>query len=361
MMKRRFALSGLALLLLVGSGAMWARSREGTPDPALYTTALGQIPAALAVAPGGGRVFAIGGRGAASSVLDAETGDVVATVPVHGGAAAVDARTSTVLVTGDAGVTVLDAVSGRVRRVVPLSVAPDSIAVDPRTGHAFVVDPGSDTVRMLDTRTGAVVRTVSLVMTPSAVAVDARAGQAFVTSDSPFVDVLDTRNGAPIRAVVIRTAPGRLTVDPGSGHAFVVVAGAGSVAMLDMRGGALLHTTTVAGGVVALALDARRGRAYVVSRDGGASFATTTAGALTVLDARGGAVVKTYAVGFNPTAVAVDERSGRVFVASGVSAAIEPDRWRWLPGVLRAHLPFLPPPGPRLRVTPPGVTALAAP
>ncbi len=361
-MKRQYLAPALALLVvaLLGGGAAWARAREAAPSPALYTTALDQVPVALAVDARRDHIFAIPATGPTGSMLDAETGVVLGAVPAHGGAAAADEGVGTVLVTGDAGVTMLDAASGRVRRVVPMSVAPDSIAVDPRAGHAFVVDPGSNTVRTLDTRTGAIVRTMSAVMTPSGVAVDTRTERVFVTSDSPFVSVLDARTGAAGSTLVVRT-PGHLTIDPGSGRAFVVGAGAATVAMLDMRSGALLHTTTVAGGVVALALDPRRERAYAVSRDGGWSFSPAVAGTLTVLDARSGAVVKTYQLGFNPTAVAVDARSGRIFIASGVGATVEPDRWRWLPSWLRDKLPFLPPPGPHVRVRPPGVTAFAAP
>jgi len=51
-------------------------------------------------------------------------------------------------------------------------------------------------------------------------------------------------------------------------------------------------------------------------------------GTVSVLDARGGRVLRTEAVGIAPTALTVDERSGRVFVANRQSHRAYPAAMR---------------------------------
>lgn len=362
-MKRRYrALLCAALIVaLAGAGAAWVRARQDTPGPILYTVPLSGSPAALVVDGRTERVFVTAARDGAGSVLDARTGALVGVMLIPGAALAVDERAGTVFAVGPTVVSMLDATNGRFLRQLAVGETPTTVAVDARVGHAFVVDPGSNAVYMLDTRTGTVVRGQSMVMTPALVAVDEQGGQALVTSGSPFVSVLDARSGASVRTAVLRASGGPLAVDGRSGHVFVLDPGGNSVAMLDMRAGLVLRRIAVGLFPVALAIDARRGRAYVVSRDEATSFNPTTTGGVSVLDTRTGAVLRTIPVGVDPVAVAVDEESGRVFVATRGGTMVAPDRWRWLPSWLRGRLPFLPPPGPHLRVTPPGVTAFDLP
>jgi len=48
--------------------------------------------------------------------------------------------------------------------------------------------------------------------------------------------------------------------------------------------------------------------------------------------------------------MAVDERTGHVFVLNGPRTVPVPDPWAWLPAWLRRRLPFLPPAGRQNRV-----------
>ena len=57
-------------------------------------------------------------------------------------------------------VSVLDAHTGAVRRTVPGGVRPLHVAMDARTGRAFVPGIAGATVSILDTRTGTVLRTL---------------------------------------------------------------------------------------------------------------------------------------------------------------------------------------------------------
>jgi YVTN family beta-propeller protein len=57
---------------------------------------------------------------------------------------------------------------------VPVGRSPGYIAVDPRTGRAFVSNFSDDSVSVLDIRSGAILRTVAVGIAPSVVAVDVR-------------------------------------------------------------------------------------------------------------------------------------------------------------------------------------------
>src|SRR5690242_5143031 len=57
---------------------------------------------------------------------------------------------------------------------IPVGSSPGYVAVDTRTGHAFVTNYLDDSVSVFDTRRGIAVGTVRVGHAPSAVAVDAR-------------------------------------------------------------------------------------------------------------------------------------------------------------------------------------------
>jgi YVTN family beta-propeller protein len=78
------------------------------------------------------------------------------------------------------------------------------------------------------------------------------------------------------------------------------------VSTLDISTGAVLGTTPVGRAPQVLAVDTRTGHVFVVN---------TGDGTVSVLDARSGALLRTVAIGPNPRAMAIDERTGRVFVA----------------------------------------------
>ncbi len=111
---------------------------------------------------------------------------------------------------------------------------------------------------------------------------------------------------APVlRSVPVGRGPVALAVDQRTGRVFVVGA-AGSVTTLDATTGAPLRSVAVGRGAQAVAVDEATGRAFV-----------TDPGRVFVLDARTGAVLRARSVGGGgPTGgLAVDARHGEVFVA----------------------------------------------
>lgn len=113
--------------------------------------------------------------------------------------------------------------------------------------------------------------------------------------------------------------------------------------MLDANSGAVLHSSTVGVAPGPLAVDARHHHVLVVT--GGAVDAAgnpSGAGTVAVLDARSGAVVRTITAGMAPGDIALDERANRAFVLNFGGKAQASDPWAWLPRPLRHAMPFLP-------------------
>lgn len=132
---------------------------------------------------------------------------------------------------------------------------------------------------------------------------------------APRRHAADGGDGAvPAPSPVVRALPLvgiGVAVDEATGRAFVTQE-RGAVAVLDAGSGALLRTTAVgAGGQAApVAVDAVSGRVFVVTRD-----------TVATLDARSGALLHTTRLAF-PSAVAVAPALGRVYVAAQGGVAI---------------------------------------
>ncbi len=141
---------------------------------------------------------------------------------------------------------------------------------------------------------------------------------------------------SPVLAIVAAANGGLpvISVDEGAGRAYVAIrlgsgpGGAAAVRVLDVATGALVGTAPLpapgsigsGGAVVAVAVDARRGRAYAVSAGsssctssgGGPQTCVTTGAAILVLDARVGRTLGTLAVDAGG-ALAVDQRTGLLY------------------------------------------------
>ncbi|MDQ2830205.1 MAG: hypothetical protein M3Y74_14320, partial [Chloroflexota bacterium] len=99
-------------------------------------------------------------------------------------AVGIDATARHVFVTtlGTNRVTMLDAQSGAVLRVIPVGVRPMVVAVDTRTHRAFIGNDVDGSVTILDSVTGAVAGTVAVGQDPTDAAVDERTGRAFIVN-----------------------------------------------------------------------------------------------------------------------------------------------------------------------------------
>lgn len=318
---RRPRLLGL-LVLLACIVAMFGPWHEPARF-ATHTVVVGMQPSAVAVDPRTGRAFVVSYGDSTLSIVDAPTADLIRTLPLGGppGPLIVDEQTGRAFVVtdGNSSVSVFETRGGRLLRVIAVSAAErPAMAVDTRTDRIFLTGP--DGVVVLDGRDGSVLRTIPLAVAPNALAglaVDARTGHVFaVDHNDAAVIMMDTRGGRVLRAIAVGSGPTDVVVDERTGRAFVVNADSYSLSVIDTRDGALVRTLSLDPGP--LAVDERTGRVFMAS-DGGASY-----GNLYVLDAATGRLLRTAytSPAASPTALAVDQRSGRVFVAAGGGVSV---------------------------------------
>ncbi len=276
------------------------------------------------------------------SMIDTRGGAVLrtTTLGIEAGPVAVDEITGYVFVAatgptkrdgtprGPGAVSMIDARSGALVHTVAVGLGPTAIAVDGRTGRAFVLNGQSDSVSVVDTSSGTVRRTVRVGRNPLAAAVDEVTGRVFVTSPGGWpapgtVSVLDARTGHVLKTVTVGWSADTVAVDARTGHVFLT--GDRVVSMLDATSGAVLATIPVGGNPFAVAVDTRTGRAFITGTDGGVFAAIhhiapgsppEWAGYIAVLDTRSGAPLRTVRVGRDPRGVVVDERAGHAFVAN---------------------------------------------
>jgi DNA-binding beta-propeller fold protein YncE len=169
------------------------------------------------------------------------------------------------------------------------------------------------------------------------VAVDQRSGRVFITDTGPerFLQ--------------------KMVAGSGGLGAFMPL-GPGSLHVLDARTGAPLALVSVGMAPNAIAVDERRNRVYVVNAGSHDAYGTAGStsivirapiygpGGLSVLDATSGRLLRSVALGTQPSSIALDAPTGQIIIGdTGDSAPHpQPDPWGWLPRPVRRFLAFLP-------------------
>jgi YVTN family beta-propeller protein len=187
----------------------------------LHTIAVGPYPALVAVDAPVGRVLVVhswgrpadagpGSLGGGTDVLDAHTGQLLATLAV--GAVAPES--------------------------IGQGVLPSLVALDERRGHAFVLervadDPAAGRVIMLDDREARILRSIAVAPFPVALAVDASAGRLFVLH--AFASCHTSASAwAALPASVRRWLPFLASSAPSAGAPQLTCASHGSVSVFDL-------------------------------------------------------------------------------------------------------------------------------
>jgi DNA-binding beta-propeller fold protein YncE len=285
----------------------------------------------------------------------------------------------------------LDARTGTVLRTVAVAGEPSIPAVDDRANRLFVSaftpgkHPGHGTLTVLDSRSGRVVARTKVGGIPSAIVVAQSAGRVFVQTYDPtcggcasMLNMIDATTGTMLGARPVGTG-GRFVVDEQHERLYMTIGS--TLTVLDARSGKSvwkrdldpcgwgmvfirrtqrLFTTT--GGTVGRGSAGRHGYFCVVDTDtrkvvravdegegvlvrllavdepAGVVLATIRgprgSGAVELLDARDGHVVRQFSAFYGAVAAAVDSRTGRIYVLSRDSAAgstlrvLDPRGWR---------------------------------
>lgn len=410
---RRWGATALGLLVILAGAAVVVAHSESS-GASVRLVSVGYSAAAIAIDGRAGRVLVLNrnadgngsplGRGSVS-VLDARSGAVLRTTTVGTlpGSIAVDERAGRVVVTNprDGSVSVLDVSNGTLLQTihVPGTIgALGAMAMDEQSGRAFVVNTSDGTVGVLDTRRGLLVRTVrvpaaiALYGANVSIAVDAGRNRIFIGRNSigvtqafglplhtGIVSVLDGRDGAYLYTMTVNQDVDHVAVDMTTGH--VVTTSAAGVSVLDAGSGRILRAVSLDATFAQPVLDTRSGRAFIAGTSGGVyvfdarhgrvlgrglgapagitalavderrgRLLICTAGEVRVLDAKSMALLRSVPVQGCDGGLALDEAAGRAFALSSGGMDIVSDPWSWLPSWARRWLPFLAATAPQRRL-----------
>jgi YVTN family beta-propeller protein len=200
---------------------------------------------------------------------------------------------------------------GAVVRTVIVGVFPSYIALDARTGHAFVANSLDASVSVLDDTDGAVLRTVPVGSNggadPEDVALDSAIGRAYVTTDDGYLTLFNTLSGAILRSESLGATGDVLAIDPADGHLFVASADTGSVQMLNARTATPLLVRPSGTFPQALGIDATNHRLFV---------ANSGDNTVSVLDDTNARELQKVRVGSSPDQVLVSAALHRVYIGN---------------------------------------------
>jgi DNA-binding beta-propeller fold protein YncE len=205
---------------------------------------------------------------------------------------------------------VVDARSGSVESVVPTGRWPHDVAA--ADGTIFVGDELADTVTVV--RGAGVVATVPVVAQPGGLAV-AGNDLAVVGVRARRLELLDTRTLGEVASAPAMTGPSHVAAYHGS--LYVIDTGGGALVVFDLHGG--LHQVArvaLRGSPLGVAVDEARQRLWVT---------LTARNQLVEFDLSGRLPQRTATVPTvrQPDSVAVDDRSGTVFVAGAASGVLQ--------------------------------------
>jgi len=305
----------------------------------LHSSFVGYVPDSIALDTKMGRLFVANKVDHTVSILDSATGALQRTVVVPPSPLqiAVDATAQRAIVVtggvadnagislGSGGVSVLDTRSGHVLNTLPLAETPMDLAIDQQRGRAYVLAEGLNVVAL---KSGGIIDRLPLQGRGMSVAQDDKTDRVFVlTSRQPnpalqATTILSTResdSGRLLARVTLPGGAGGIVVDAAARRVLVFtddyVDGGERVGLIDAGSGRVLHLAAPANmlhvsALVAPVVDTRRGYAF-------AAVDNSSSAIVGVWTTRTGALVRTIAaIGSNVTAMAVDERGGRLYVVS---------------------------------------------
>lgn len=305
---------------------------------------LEQAPHQVAVNPRTGHLFAVCPDVAAVYLLEAGTGQVLATLPIGAGAGhgiAFDAVRQRVYVTNskDDTVTVIQDVGRRVALRLPLIIkaAQDAPNRSTRAMGQPSEAPEWDAVRTLDM--GAfdawqVWPMLALARRPNAsvdaLVVDVTRQRLVVASESSLV-AMDALTARPLWRRPLLGAPSMLAVSAKTGTIYAPLPETGELQAYDVSGTLIWQVSGLGHPSNALAAE-------------GFVYVSDSAGArLIVLDARSGSIVRSRDMGHAPHALAHDVFKGRLYVGLmgvGTILALEADTLEPVGSVVLAGLGY---------------------
>ncbi len=198
-------------------------------------------------------------------------------------------------------------------KVKTLSVlrGPSALAIDEASRKAYVAATLSDSLSVLDLNSQTIAAPIPLGSLPTGLAWDGFARRLYSANFvADAVSVLDPASRSVVASWPCGAAPWALAVDPVLQRLYTLNSGENALAIAGAADGAIRRKIPL-GGVEAgvVAVSAGTHRVYVTS-------GSVNNNNLTVLDGLASEVVATVRVGERPVGIAIDETSGRIYVAS---------------------------------------------
>lgn len=239
------------------------------------------LPFAVAVDPVADRVYVTDQYGSKVHAIDGSAAARTGTSPrLDGGVwgVAANSETGRVYVTNPAAgtLTVLDGESLQPVAVVPVGAGPKGVAVDSLANRIYVTNSGyfyirngiERTVSVVDGATNAVVGTITVEDGPAAVAVDPAHGLVYVANKDAHpgtVSVIDAEHGELVTSVVVGDNPAGVAVDPRTRYVYASLQTESEVAVVDARTNAYAGTLPTGSSPTPVAVDPLAQRAYVAN------------------------------------------------------------------------------------------------
>jgi len=338
------------IALLTGALALSIGPSVAVPVSQAQLIHLGITPVAVAIDEKIGRVFVAGSSGGAGrlAILDM-AGRILHVANINGSVqVGVEGVPSTDVVTDDAlghifvtsfsiqagtftgsWVSMLDARSGAVLRVLHQDTAPLHIVCDQARSRVYVVDEAPlskgavSNLTVLDAGTGMVISTVFVNRRPRAIAVDDK-GRVFViaqpsgasgTALGPgLLGVVEPQHGHVVRVTKIAQDPQQVVVDNKRGRVFVVASALsppyiGTVDIVNTTTGRVMGTLHTGPTPIASVVDQTTGRVYVLNKG------YEKSSSISVFDPSTGGTVHTINLPGAGVAMALDSHHTRIFIA----------------------------------------------
>lgn len=306
-----------AALLATGLAAAWTSpASAATTYEVVDSINLGRAAGdGIAIDPIARSAFVVHPGQDVVSVVDLDTGEVEAVVPVGDEPfrVAVDPGRARAYVSNYLGnsVSVIDTTSNAVVHTITGLAGPRGLEVDPTTHLLYVANfLGGENLSVVDpTKTPATItNTGYLDSRPWAVDVDPTTHRAYATT--LFGDQLHTvsQSAQIVDELGFFDGPTTVNVDPATGRAYIAHAGAMSVVDISTDDAAVVGTLPTGAQPSDVAIDQEFGILYVSNY--------TTAN-VSVIDRTTNTRITNVAVAANPTAIELDPTTGRVYALSG--------------------------------------------
>lgn len=316
--RARLLLVGVPLALLLSGVVAMVIDRLDASPVVRFVTAPGPDPNPLAIDAASGRAFIFNRSAGSVSVLDTVTGALIRTVTVGTGFAwlTVDRPAGRAYLSngGDDTITTFDARRGTLLHQVTDDAANvRGLAVDERSGHVFVGHLGP-TLTMLDARHGTILRHIPICNGSFAVVVSQHTGHVFAKCNDGTTTMLDARTGQILHTTqTLNQLWGGAVVDEPTDRVFEYSWDMGQIDVLDARTGRHLRTLPFGGDV---AVDEQSGRAFVAPVPPGGPSGPLPRSEVVALDGWTGRVLRRVPVAAHPQTSAVDPLTGQVVVVS---------------------------------------------